>query len=169
MKNKMWFLFPVLAMIIVGCGYRFTGGGEFPFNIKSVFVPVFENRTSETGIETIITNDFIYELTRSRKVSVVEQEAADAVLFGIINSLSTQTIARSGIQVPLERKVRMFLDMKLTDTHGRVLWAMQGISDDETYEVSADKFSTEQRKRVAIKILSRRMAEMIYLQLTDIE
>jgi hypothetical protein len=169
MKNKMWFFFPVLMMMILSCGYRFTGGGDFPFNVKNVFVPVFENRTSETGIETVITNDFIYELTRSRKVNVVEKETADAVLWGVITSLSTQTVARSGIQVPLERKVRMFLDLKLTDSQGKVLWAIQGFSDDESYEVFTDKFSTEQRKRVAIQTLSNRMAEMVYYQLTDIE
>ena len=44
-----------------------------------------------------------------------------------------------------------------------------GISDDESYEVLRDKFTTEKNKRAAIKRLSRRMAEMIQYQLTDIE
>jgi len=71
MKHKAWFFYPVLLMMIWGCGYRFSGGGDFPFNIKSVFVPVFENRSSETGIVTMITNVFLYELTRRINVSFV--------------------------------------------------------------------------------------------------
>ena len=169
MKQKVWFFPFIFVVMIWGCGYRFTGGGDFPFQIKSIFVPVFENRSAETGIETVITNDFIYELTRSSNVSVVEKEIADAVLWGVLTSLSTQTISRSGTQTPLERRVRLYLDLKLTDRQGKVLWATQGFSDDESYDVSSDKFSTEQRKRAAIKRLSRRMAEMIYYQLTDIE
>lgn len=169
MKHKAWFFYPVLLMMIWGCGYRFSGGGDFPFNVKSVFVPVFENRSSETGIETMITNDFLFELTRSSNVSSVEKEMADAVLWGVITSVSTQTIARSGRQTSLERNVRMVLSLKLTDRQGKVLWATQGFSDDESYEVLRDKFTTEKNKRAAIKRLSRRMAEMIQYQLTDIE
>jgi hypothetical protein len=169
MKQKVWFFPFIFVVMIWGCGYRFTGGGDFPFRIKSIFVPVFENRTAETGIENVVTNDFIYEMTRSSKISVVEREVADAVLLGVITSLSTQTMSRSGTQMPLERRVRMFLDLKLTDREGKVLWATRGFSDDESYQVSPDKFSTEQRKRVAINTLSKRMAEMVYYQLTDIE
>jgi outer membrane lipopolysaccharide assembly protein LptE/RlpB len=169
MRYKMWVFSTVLVLMIWGCGYRFIGGGDFPFQVKRVFVPVFENRTSETGIETVVANDFIYELTRSSNVSVVEKEMADAVLWGTITSLSTQTVSRSGTQTPLERRVRMLLDLKLTDSQGKVLWATRGFSDDESYEVSQDKFSTEQRKRDAIKTLSKRMAETIHYQLTDIE
>jgi hypothetical protein len=63
----------------------------------------------------------------------------------------------------------MVLSLKLTDRQGKVLWATQGFSDDESYEVLSDKFTTEKNKRAAIKRLSRRMAEMIQYQLTDIE
>jgi outer membrane lipopolysaccharide assembly protein LptE/RlpB len=169
MKYKVCFFFPVLVMMIWGCGYRFTGGGDFPFNIKNIFVPVFENKTSETGLETIITNDFIFELTRSSKVDVVEKETADAVLWGVITSLSTQTVSRSGRQSPLERRVKILLDLRLTNQQGKVLWATRGFSDDETYVVARDKFTTEKNKTNAIKTLSKRMAEMIQYQLTDIE
>jgi outer membrane lipopolysaccharide assembly protein LptE/RlpB len=169
MRDKAWIFVPALVMMICGCGYHFTGGGDFPFQVKRIFVPVFENKTGETGIETVITNDFIYELTRNSKVSVVEKETADAVLWGVITSVSTQTISRSGTQTPLERRVRMFVDLKLTDRQGKVLWATRGFSDDESYEVLRDKFTTENNKRDAIKILSKRIAEMIQYHLTDIE
>jgi outer membrane lipopolysaccharide assembly protein LptE/RlpB len=170
MKQKVWFfLLIILAVMICSCGYRFTGEGDFPSQVQSIFIPVFENRTAETGIENVVTNDFIYEMTRSRKVSVVEREVADAVLLGVITSVNTQTMSRSGTQMPLERRVRMFLDVKLTDRQGKVLWASRGFSDEESFQVSPDKFSTEQRKRIAINTLSKRMAEMVYYQLINIE
>jgi hypothetical protein len=170
MKQKVWFFhLIILGVMICSCGYRFTGEGDFPSQVQSIFIPVFENRTAETGIENVVTNDFIYEMTRSRKVSVVEREVADAVLLGVITSVNTQTMSRSGTQMPLERRVRMFLDVKLTDRQGKVLWASRGFSDEESFQVSPDKFSTEQRKRIAINTLSKRMAEMVYYQLINIE
>lgn len=170
MRYKIYFFLSVLFIMSWGCGYRFTGGGDFPFQIKTIFMPVFVNKSSEVGIETVFTNDFIYEFTRNSKVTVVEKQAADAVFQGVITSLSTETIARTGTQTPLERRVNITLDLKLTDRQGKILWAMRGYSDDETYEVAAnDKFTTEKNKRNAIKITSRRMAEMIQYELMDIE
>ena len=170
MKSKACVFLLTFVLMTGGCGYRFSGGGEFPFRIKTIFVPVFENNSSETGIETVVTNDFIYEFTRNRQVSVVEKETADAVFRGQISSLRTSTIARTGTQSPLERMVRMSLNLRLMDRNGKILWAIREYSDDETYEVAgSDKFTTEKNKRNAIKTLSRRMAEMIQYQLTGID
>ncbi len=151
-----------------GCGYRFSGGGELPFGITKVFVPMFHNRTSNLGVERIVTNDFIYEFTRSGKVDVVEKEAADGTFLGTIVGLSTETVARSGSQAPLERRVRMYVDLRLTDRQGNEVWAVRRISDDETYEVLSEKFATERLELAAIKRLSKRMAEMVYNRVTDI-
>ncbi len=151
-----------------GCGYRFSGGGGLPFGITKVFVPMFHNLTSEPGIERIVTNDFIYEFTRSGKVDVVEKEAADGIFLGTIVGLSTETVARSGSQAPLERRVRLYVDLKLIDRDGNELWAVRRISDDETYEVLSEKLATERLELGAIKRLSKRMAEMVYNRVTDI-
>jgi hypothetical protein len=169
MRKKVCCLAVAVAMLAAGCGYRFAGGGDFPFGVKKIFVPVFENRTSETGIETVFTNDFIYEFTRDGKVDVVERQDADAVFSGKISRLNTQTVARSGTQSPLERRVTVYLDLNLIDGGGNVLWTARGVSDDETYEVVSEKLAEERLKRSAIKVLSKRMAEMVYGRVTDIE
>ena len=169
MKYRFWIVTLVLCISIMGCGYRFIGEKNFPFQIKAIFVPVFENKTSEFGIETIITNDFIYEFSRSSNVKVAEKDSADAVLYGVISSLSTHTISRSDIQSPLERRVVMVFDLKLVDMLGQVLWVSRGFSDHESYTVLPDKLLTEGSRHRAIKTLSKRMAEKVYYRLMDIE
>jgi hypothetical protein len=61
-------------MFLSSCGYRFVGSGSFPAGIKSVSIPILENRTSETGMENIITNDLIYEVTRDKKVALTHRQ-----------------------------------------------------------------------------------------------
>ena len=48
------------------------------------------------GSKISLTNDLIYEFTRSGKVSVTDTEKADAVLSGVIRSMQEFTISHSG-------------------------------------------------------------------------
>ena len=167
--NFRYAIYLLLAFLFASCGYRFAGGEDFPFGIEKIFVPVFANRSGETGIEATITNDFIYEFIRSNKVEVVNPGNSDAVFSGVIRSISIGSVARSSIQISLERRVKVTLDLKLTDRSGNVLWAARGISEDEAYNVASDKLSTERNRRRAISRLSERMAQIVYNTITDIE
>jgi hypothetical protein len=58
------------------------------------------------------------------------------------------------------------VSIKLVDG-GKVVWAVNGISANQAYSVADDKLATEQNKRDALKILSKRLAENIFNRLTD--
>lgn len=154
-------------MSFSACGYTFVGSGSFPAGIKSVCIPILENRTSETGMENILTNDLIYELTRDKKVSLTSRDQADALLSGVIKSMSIGTISRTGTHSSLERRVRVTVDLKLTSPDGRVIWSARGVSANEAYDVMPDKLATEQNRRNAISVLSKRLAERVYGRITD--
>jgi len=157
----------ILLLLFSGCGYTFTGGGNFPADIKSICVNTLKNRSSETGIENIITNDIIYEITRSGRLELTKKETADAVLDGEVESLKVYSISRRGSHTSLERRVQVSIALTLTDKNNRIIWSVKGFTDDETYEVTSDKLSTEHKKRDAISKLSERMAEKIFNRLTD--
>ena len=80
-----------------------------------------------------------------------------------------RTISRKGSHTPLERRVQVAVDLKLTDPDGSVIWSAKGVSTNEAYNVDPDndKHVTEQNRRVAIAALSKRLAEKIYNRLTD--
>ncbi len=166
--NRTYFNISILiCLFFSACGYRFSGGGDFPQNIQSVRVKMFENHSAETGVENIFTNDFIYEFTRNKKIDVVSSDRADAVFEGVITSISSVTISRRGVHSTLERRVYARLDLTMTDPDGSVIWSAKGVSENETYAVSDNKQITERNKRVAIEILSKRLAETVYYRLTD--
>jgi outer membrane lipopolysaccharide assembly protein LptE/RlpB len=158
-------------MIIAGflfsaCGYKFTGGGDLPSSVKKISVSVLENRTAESGIENIITNDIIYEITRNGKI-VENKDNADASLTGTIESVSDDAIAHRGDKISLERRVTVVLNLNLTGKDGKKIWAAKGIASDQAFSILSDKIATENEKRKAITTLSKRLAEKVYSRLTD--
>lgn len=166
-KGKIiWIVFAILCFLafLSACGYKFAGGGSLPSGINSVSVKMLANRTSEIGIENTFTNDLIYEFTRKGKTTSIDK--ADAILSGVIQSMSIETISHSGVHTSLERRVTCTLDLKLTDNNGRIVWS-KAVSSDEAYDVVSAKLSTEQNRHDAISTLSKRLAEKVYNSLTE--
>ena len=168
-KGKIiWIVFAIFCFLafLSACKYKFAGGGTLPSGINSVCVTILENRTSETGVENTFTNNLIYEFTRNGKFASIDK--ADAILSGVVKSMSIETISRSGAHTSIERRVTITLDLKLTDNDGRIIWSAKGVSGNEAYKVVSDnKLSTEQNRRSAISTLSKRLAEKVYNSLTE--
>jgi hypothetical protein len=154
------------ALLFYGCAYRFAGGGDLPASVKRVSISVLENKTAESGIENIITNDLIYEFTRNGKV-VAKKDDADAYLTGTIESANDEAISHKGDHTSLERRVKVVLGLKLKDRSGNIIWTGKDIAADQAFAVMADKIETEQKRRTAIAVLSKRLAENVYNRLTD--
>lgn len=157
------------ALLLSACGYHFAGSGNYPAGVSRVFITMLENRSSESGVESTFTNDLIYEFTRNRKESLVqERSAADGILSGTIVSLAVENVSRSSISTAVERRVSGTLRLRLESPNGRVIWSSGNIVERQTYDVVAgDKLATDQNKSDAIAELSKKMAESAFNQLTD--
>ena len=165
-KKKYAWAIILLGWLCSACGYQFSGGGSLPSGITSVSIEMFKNRTAETGVETIITNDLIYEFTRHEQMIVTGSDKADAILTGVVKSISERTISHKGEYTSDERRVMLNLDLQLTNKSGGVIWSAKSVSDNEAYKVMSNKQSTERNKRDAIKELSKRLSENIFNNLT---
>ena len=168
-KAKNLCLISLCLFCLSGCGYQFSGSGAFPGGVNSIFIEVLENRTSKSGVERIVTNQLIFEFSRQRERSLVSNlEEADAVLKGSINSLRTQTISRVDTGVASEREVVMMVDLRMIKKDGgAVIWAANGLSDREAYDVNNSKIETDRNEELAIGRLSERLSERIFNRLTD--
>ncbi len=156
-------------VVVSSCGYRFGAVVNFPGDVERIYITIFENTTSETGIENIITNQLIDEFTRRRPAAVVSRKSdADALLTGIISSLRISTVSRRGEEIPNERRVWLQVDLKLTSTEGKVLWRSGSISGTQAYAIDlTDQLKTEGNKLAAITSIAVKLAEISYYQLTQ--
>jgi len=166
LKRKYAWAIILLWSLFLACGYRFAGSGSFPFGIKTISVKMFENRSAETGVENVITNDLIYEFTRREQVILAGADMADAILAGVVKSMSSVTISHRGEYTTNERRVEIKVDLQLTDKSGDVIWSAKDVSENEAYKVMSDKQSTERNRKAAIETLSKRLSEKIFNSLT---
>ena len=158
-----------LAVTLTACGYHFAGSGDFPAGVSRVFIPILENRSAETGAESILTNDLIYEFTRSRKESLAQdRSSADSILTGTIVTILVENIARSTVSTAVERRVTGILNLRLESPDGRILWASGNIVERQAYSVvDGNKTATDQNKSDAIAVVSKKLAESAFNRLTD--
>ena len=161
-------LLSLCTLMMYACGYRFAGAGAFPENVDTIFIEVFENRTSKTGIERVVTNQLIFEFTRQREKSLAgDAGSADAILKGVIQTVRTKTISRVGTEAANEREVTMSVDLRLINQSGDVIWIAKGLSDRQAYDVSELKLENDRNENLAIARLSERISERIFSRLTD--
>ena len=161
-------LLGILAMLVSSCGYRVAGQGHLPGGISGVRIAVFENHTSETGVETIVARCLIDEFVRRGvKTCGGTADAAHGVLSGSVASLQIHTISRSGQSTALERRVRLTVDVAFSGINGVVLWSEKGLTDSEAYYVDSEKADTEQNRAAAIEKIAGRIAEVVYSCMTD--
>jgi len=95
------------------------------------------------------------------------QEEAEAILSGSIDSIQETPIAHSSQSKSTQRRVVLGLSLKLVDQKGKIIWVVNGINANQAYNVTDVKTLTEQNKKAAIQILSKRLAEKVYNRLTD--
>jgi len=87
----------VVCLLVLQCGYHLSGtGSSLPEHIQTVNVPMFKNMTTRYELDLKLTQGVINELVARGKVEVVEEESADALLMGEIQSFRAIPVAFSG-------------------------------------------------------------------------
>lgn len=168
MQKRVITMLLLAGLILVGgCGYKFTGGGELPKGVQTIFVDLFENKSREVDIETQLANDLTNEFILKRKKALVPENKADAILTGKIVSIDSSTISQTKKGASVERRVTMVLDVKLLNRQGETIWSRKGVRDYEEYLVGGNSSETDANLQDALIVLSERMAEQVYNMLTE--
>lgn len=145
-----------------------AGSGRLPEGVQTIAIPMFVNRTAETGLEATITNAVITELNRRRNGAVVDPEVSEAVLRGTIESLKRSTLSRKVAHSSSEQLVTVTISLVLTASDGRVLWRGDHLTAEQAYTlVGDDRQGTDYNLDEAIATLAQRLAENVVGRLTD--
>lgn len=73
---------------LTGCAYRLGAATRsMPGGYKQISVPIFKNKTQETGIEVAFTNALAQEFQRSRIARVVDNSLSEVAVIGTIDSV----------------------------------------------------------------------------------
>lgn len=149
------------ALVLVafggGCaGYRV--GSMLPPDIKTVYVPTFENKTDEPLIEGRVTAAVITQLQRDGSLKVVAREQADAILKVVLERFILTPVGydKTSRSRPNEYRIVLSASYVLTSTKtGKVVSEHARVEGESLAPVLGDLSSS---KRAALPEASRTLA-----------
>jgi len=124
--TRSFFVTIVLLAALAGCGYRPLGMMEqrSPEAAPSLAIPLFANRSTEVGMESILANALIQAFSQTKAVKVITQpQNAELVLEGKVASVENSSVAYNDIQNSTVRRVTIKVDLNLKRRNtGKSLW-----------------------------------------------
>ncbi len=111
------------VMAMAGCGPYSFSGNSLPPHIKTIAVPLFEDRTSEFGIKEKLTDAVIQEITRDNTLKIVNEDLADAIVYGKILSVDDRADTYTEQEEVQSYRVYITVEVEVRDVkRGTPLW-----------------------------------------------
>ncbi|MBI4774316.1 MAG: LptE family protein [Deltaproteobacteria bacterium] len=151
-------------LLLVGCGYQLKGRhGSLPEDMRTIAIPVMQNRTNEPGLETTATRIFIEEFNRRTELKVVTEDRADVVLRGEIQDIYVSPLSYGANEHASERRVTLTMGFQLEKRDGdKPVENVNGLSFQEGYEVVPDDpLATDANQKVALNKILSNLAEKV--------
>ena len=129
----------IVTCLVSGCGYALAGRGSFlPDYISVVGIPPFENRSTFSDVERVVTEKVRTEFIGRGKYRVVPEGAgSDAVLSGDILAISVQPVGFSDQQLASRYLFTMTMRVAFTDARtSMVLWSNDALTFRGEYDLS---------------------------------
>ncbi len=162
--NRAGHLILLGCLLLSSCGYHLRGKEtNLAPEIHSVAIPIFANRTIETGIESVVTEGLVEKFVSSKRLPVAAQSSADALLMGTVTSFTTFPVAvTSSNQFSTEYRATVTIEFTFKDQKDGKILFREVLSDWRNYPVVQDLNATEQFKNQAIRQISTLLAERVY-------
>lgn len=127
----------VASLIQTGCGY--SSGELFPDDVRTVAVPIFENKSFYRGVEFDLTEALVKEIELRTPYKVTGTNRADTIIRGTITSVSQSRLSRQSIGgVPQELEVHVMVDFEWKDLRsGQTLRQREGFESVGRYMPAA--------------------------------
>jgi hypothetical protein len=178
-RPARWFIGVGLGLGLVAscaCGYRFSAaGGALPKGVQSVDVPILRNRTTEAGLEALLTEELRSALERSGHGAASSGSSSDARLEGVIETVGAIPLAlkaappsSGGNLVPYNPglyQVSVAVTVKLL-RGADLLAEIDHLTLSEPYLPADDLATNEANRRLALRRLAKAMARELVDRLT---
>lgn len=114
------------SIVISGCGYYSFSGSTLPPHLRTIAIPIFENRTTEFGIPEDLTDALIDKFTEDNSLKVLDRRAADSMIEGIILSVREQAGAYTVQEQVKEIRIYIRIQAKFEDIKkNAVMWEQE--------------------------------------------
>jgi hypothetical protein len=138
-NSALCYCIMIISLIMDSCGIYSFSGSTLPAHIKTVAVPLMENKTAEFGIDQQLTDALISAITQDNSLKIADNRSADSILEGTILTITERAGAydlneqASGFRVTLTIKVT-YEDVKKKKTLWEENWSQWGDYEDDRNE-----------------------------------
>jgi len=122
-KTMVWL---IVASLFNGCaGYRL--GTSLPRDIRSIYIPMFINRTGEPMIEARATNATIAEFQKDGTLRIFSDETSDVTIEVTLTKLDLSPLqySKTDKRKPNEYRLRLYASYVLRRTASREILAQE--------------------------------------------
>ena len=148
------------ALASAGCGYSLRG--NLPDHLKTVAVPVFQNRTAVPAVENFLTNAVVNAFATNGRLRVVAAAQADAILEGDITGYSLQSIAFDAAANVRQYRLTVTLTLRFRDVRrNEMLFQRTGYSDRSDFTVPGTVAETIVATETALQLAATDIARSV--------
>lgn len=163
-KNFFWL---VAFLVVSGCGYRLVGTGtSLPSHLKTIAIPVFDNKSTQPNIHRDITNAIRQSFINDGRLKVVSTTSkADLVMKGVLTSYNLQAVSFTTQDVAREYYVQLGGNIDVLDRVKKKRFLKQNFSTKWDFQTDADVINSEAARQLALKdayrVLGNRLVSIV--------
>ena len=150
----------LVALALTACGYSFRG--TLPSHVNTIAVPMFLNRTSQPGVEGIITRAVAQAFATNGRLRVVRAADADAILDGEVMSYAVGPIAFDQTLSIQQYRLTVVLNLRMRDVRrNTVLFQQAGVSEQADFRVAGPVSATVAVEESALTAAATEIARSV--------
>lgn len=136
----------LLSLIQLGSGCSYSPNPAlFPSHLKTIAVPVFQNRTTQPALEEEVTTAVVNRFIRDSKLRVVAEDQADLVVTGAVVGYRNAVFGFNAREQAQEYQVAVTASVTVRDRiKNRELWKDDNLVRTANYFVTTASGQTPQ-------------------------
>ena len=136
-NNKKIFFSLIITIFLLQleCGFYSFSGSLAP-HLKTVAVPLFENRTAEFGLSEELTDTVIDEFNQDNTLKIADRNSADILINGTIVRVDDRAGAYTQNEVVQDLKIYLTVNIKCLDQVKRTILWEERLTQWGTYDLA---------------------------------
>ena len=153
-------------LFLNGCGYHLLGtGSTLPKHLKTIFIPVFTNSSTQPEIHRQLTSSVINSFVTDGRVKVVRNSKSDMVLTGDLFYYELKTVSFNSNNFATGHIVKLAVNVEVTDKANNKPYLKQTLRAEWTYKATSDIVGTESARLAALeqayRVLGNRLVSLL--------
>lgn len=145
----------ILGLMALRCGVYSFSGSTLPPHINTVGIPLFEDRTTEFGIDQLLTDALIEAVTEDNTLKIANPRNADALISGVIVSVKDRAGQYSADETASDYRVFINVKAQFEDVKKRLILWEDSITQWGSYETDRNAGIEEALEKISTEILNR--------------